>query len=187
MPAISHPDNIPVEALSNNEKATLNRSGRLGFDRTLEGSSVNHENDYYKLLKFTNKSKFTFTDVNNENNKQLVHKCNSKPSCASCVNLRASDSFHGSLTNRKYVTKCNEKNINTINCSNSNCIYLITCCRFGVKYVEKTVQSLRDKFSGHRTGVKNPFADSKCIILGKHFGVGLSRNASYIVNITEKF
>ena len=184
---ISHPSSAPVEALSNNEKAALNLSRMVGFDRPLEGSSVNHENDYYKLLKFTNKSKFTCADVENENNKRLVQKCNSKPSRASCVNLKATDSFHGSLTHRKYVTKCNDKNINTLNCSNSNCIYLITCGRFGVQYVEETVQSLRDKFSGHRTGMKNPFADSKCIILGKYFGTGICRNASYKVNMIEKF
>ena len=35
--AISDPDNVPVEALSTNEKATLNLSGRVGFDRSLEG------------------------------------------------------------------------------------------------------------------------------------------------------
>ena len=92
----------------------------------MEGSSVNHENDYYKILKFINKTKFTFADVDNENNKELVHKCNSKHKCALCVNLKPSDSFHSSLTHRKYVTKCDDKNINTLNCSTSNCIYLIT-------------------------------------------------------------
>ena len=41
--------------------------GRVGFIRSLDGSFVNHEN--YKILKFINKSKFTFTNVNNKNNK----------------------------------------------------------------------------------------------------------------------
>ena len=67
-PAISVPDNVLVEALSTNEKATLNLSGRVSFHRPLEGSSFNHENDYH-ILKFINKTKFTFTDVDNENNK----------------------------------------------------------------------------------------------------------------------
>ena len=131
-PAISDPDNVPVEALSTNEKATLNLLGRVGFVRPLESSSVNHENDYYKILKFINKTKFTITDVDNENNKRLVHKCDSKHKCALCVNLKPSDSFHSSLTHRKYVTKCDDKNINTLNFSTSNCIYLITCCRCGL-------------------------------------------------------
>ena len=48
-PAISDPDSVSVEAPSTNEKATLNLSGMLGFERPLEGSSVNHENDYYKI------------------------------------------------------------------------------------------------------------------------------------------
>ena len=84
------------------------------------------------------------------------------------------------------MTKGNDKNINTLNCSTSNCIYLITCCRYRLQYVGETVQSLRDGFSGHRAGMKNPFADNKCKILSKHFSVGICRNANYIVNINEK-
>ena len=95
------PDNVPVEALSANEKATLSLSVRVDFDGPLEGSSVNHENDYYKILKFINKSKFTFTDADNENNNGLVHKCNSKHKCALCVNFKPSDSFHSSITHRR--------------------------------------------------------------------------------------
>ena len=34
--------------------------------------------------------------------------------------------------------------------------------------------------------MKNPFADNKCRILSKHFGVGLYRDVNYIVNINEK-
>ena len=78
------------------------------------------------------------------------------------------------------------KNINTLNCSTSNCIYLITCCRCGLQYLGKTLQFLRDRFSGHRTGMKNPFADNRYKILSNHFGVGLCRNANYIVNMIEK-
>ena len=63
---------------------------------------------------------------------------------------------------------------------------MITCCRCGLQYVGGTVHSLRDRFSGHRTGMKNPFADNKCKILCKHFGVAICRNANYIVNIIEK-
>ena len=76
-PTISDPDIVSVKTRPANEKATLDLLGRLAFDWPLEDSSVNHENDYHKILKFINKSKFTFTDVNIENNKELVHKCNS--------------------------------------------------------------------------------------------------------------
>ena len=44
----------------------------------------------------------------------------------------------------------------------------------------------RDRFSGHRKGMKNPFANNKCKTLSKNFGVGLCRNVNYIVNIIEK-
>ena len=84
------------------------------------------------------------------------------------------------------MTKCDDKNINTLNCSISNCIYLITCCRCGLQYVGETVQSLRDRFSGQRSGMKNEFADNRCKILSKHFTVGLCRNANYTVNIFER-
>ena len=100
--------------------------------------------------------------------------------------LKPNDSFQSSLTHRKYVTKCYDKNINTLNCSTSNCIYLITCCRCGLQNVGEIVQSLRDRFSGHKTGMKNPFADDRYKILSKHFSVGLCRNANYIVNTIEK-
>ena len=63
---------------------------------------------------------------------------------------------------------------NSLNCSTSNCIYLITCCKCGLQYVGKTAQSLEDRFSGRRTGMKNPFADNKCKILSKHFCISLS-------------
>ena len=100
--------------------------------------------------------------------------------------MKPSDSFHSSLTHRKCVTKCDDKNINTRNCSTSNCMYLITCCRCGLQYVGETVQSLRDRFSGHRVGMKNRFAHNRCKIPSKHFSIGLCKNANYIVNIIEK-
>ena len=34
--------------------------------------------------------------------------------------------------------------------------------------------------------MENPFADNKCKILNKHFGVGLCRNVNYVGNINEK-
>ena len=34
--------------------------------------------------------------------------------------------------------------------------------------------------------MKNPFADNKCKSLSKRFGIGLCRNANYMVNINEK-
>ena len=97
----------------------------VGFDIPLEGSSVDHENEYYKILKFISHSKFTFTNVGNENNKGLVHKCSSKHKCALCVNMNPGDSFHSSLTHRKYVIKRDEKNINTLHCPTSDCIYYL--------------------------------------------------------------
>ena len=84
------------------------------------------------------------------------------------------------------MTKCDDKNINTLNCFTSNYIYLITCCRRGLQYLGETVQSLRERLSGHRTGMKNLFADTRCKILSKHFGAGLCRNTNCMVNITEK-
>ena len=71
-----------------------------------------------------------------------------------CVTLKPSDSFHNSLTHRKYVTKCNDKSINTLNYCTFNCIYLITYCKCCLRYVSETVQFLRLRFRGHRTGMK---------------------------------
>ena len=101
------------------------------------------------------KSKFTFGDLRNENNKGVTHKCSRKNKCALKVNLKPSDSFHSSLTYTKYATKCSDKkHFNTLTCSTSNCIHLITWFIWGLEYGEETVQSLRDRFSGHRAGMK---------------------------------
>ena len=78
------------------------------FENVNCSSSVNCENNY-KILKFINKSKFTFTDVDNESNKGLVHKCKSKCKCALCANLKTNDSFHSRLEHRKYVSKYYDK------------------------------------------------------------------------------
>ena len=63
---------------------------------------------------------------------------------------------------------------------------MITCRRCHLQYVGETVQSWRDRFSGHRTGIKDPFADNKCKIHSKDFCVGRCRDSNYIVNIIEK-
>ena len=94
------------------------------------------------------------------------------------------DIFHSSLTHWKSFTKFDDKSINTLNCS--NCIYLITCSTCGLQHVGETVQFLRNRCSGHRTGMRNPFADNWCKILNKHFGVGLCINVNYLVIIIEK-
>ena len=78
--------------------------------------------------------------------------------------MKPSDIFYSSLTHRKYVTKYDDKNIYMLNCS---------YCRCGLQYVGETVQSLRDRFRGHRRDMKNPFSDNGCKLLSKHFGVGL--------------
>ena len=46
--------------------------------------------------------------------------------------------------------------------------------------------TLRNRFSGHRTDMRNPFPDNRYKILSKHFSVGLCRNTNYVVNIIEK-
>ena len=82
-------------------------------------SFINDENDYYKVLKFISKSKFTFTDVDYESNKGLVQKCNSKHKCAQCVNLKPSDIFHSSLTHRtRFDVSFGSAVVKTYPCSN---------------------------------------------------------------------
>ena len=63
--------------------------------------------------------------------------------------------------------------------------YVCSVCKYD-QYVGETVKSLRDRLNGHRKGMKNPFPDNRFKILSKNFGVGLCRNANYIVNVVEK-
>ena len=39
-------------------------------------------------------------------------------------------------------------------CSTKNVIYLISCRKCGVQYIEKTSQTLRSRFNNHRTRLK---------------------------------
>ena len=109
------------------------------------------------------------------------------------------------------MTKCDDKNINTLNRSTSDCIYLKTCGRCDLQHVGETVQFLNDRFSDHRTGMKNARRRSGIFIvnfehishlvlvflfvkfvqvnggwISKHFGIGHCRNSNYIINIIEK-
>ena len=79
------------------------------------------------------------------------------------------------------MTECKDKNFNTRSWSTSNCIYLITYCRCGLQYVGETVQSVRDRFSAHRTDMKNPFADNKFKILRKFNNKFKIINLKYLV------
>ena len=184
-PAIFEPDVVPDEISSSYDRPTLNPSGRVSVDRITEGSSphLNENNTYHKILNYVKKSRFLYPTE--ENNNSIVHKCHSKHNCLLCNNLKVSDVFYSSMTHRKYQCKSHDENV-TLDCSTTNCIYLITCCRCRLQYVGETVQSLRDRFSGHRAGIKKPFSDNRCKILSRHFGIGPCKNAKYEVNIIEK-
>ena len=63
----------------------------------------------------------------------------------------------------------------------------ITCCRCGLQYIGKTVQSLSGRFRAPSTIMKNPFADNKCEVLKEYFSVGLYSNANYKDKIIENY
>jgi len=65
-------------------------------------------------------------------------------------------------------------------------VYLITCSSCGLQYVGETVQTLSTRFSGHRSGIKDPKKYGTCRILTDHFNSGLCRNSDYTVQILEK-
>ena len=186
-PAIPDPDSVSDEIVSFNDRSFLNPLGRIDLDITPEGSShsVNSNNDYYKILNYIKKSKFTFTDEDNEINSGLVHKCCSRNKCLLCNNLKPSDNFYSTMTHRTYQTKSHDGN-KILDCSTVNCIYLISCSRCGLQYVGETVQSLRARFRTHRAGIKKPFSNNQCKILSRHFGSGHCKGANYQVQIIEK-
>ena len=97
-----------------------------------------HENDYYEILKFINKTKFTFTDVNNEDNKGLVHKCNSKHIRALCVNLKHRAGMKNPFADNR--CKILSKHSSVGLCKNANYI---------VNIIEKLSGSGRDDNSGN--------------------------------------
>ena len=186
-PASRDPNSVLDEDTSSNDRLILNPTGRIDLDGAPNGFSYsnNGNNDYCKILNYIHKSKFIYTAEENINDNGLVHKCNSKHKCILCNNIKATDTFYSTMTHRKYQTK-SFSNETSLNCSTVNCMYLITCNRCGLQYVGETIQTLRDRFSGHRASIKKPLSDNKCKSLSKHFSIGLCRNADYQVNIIEK-
>ena len=76
-------------------------------------------------------------------------------------------------------------NIKSVDCSTSNCIYLLTCMNCHMQYVGETEQTLRGRFTGHRSAIRNSNKPNMCRILCEHFQKGLCKSANYSVQMIE--
>ena len=73
-----------------------------------------------------------------------------------------------------------------IDCKSPYLIYLITCNRCCLQYVEKTVQKLNKRFNWQRTGFHQPGKYGFCHIVSDYFHKGIYCNASYSAQLLEK-
>ena len=60
-----------------------------------------------------------------------------------------------------------------------NVIYLITCDRCPLQYIEERVQNLNERFNRHRTGFKKPRKCGFCCLLSNNFLKSICKNATY--------
>ena len=61
----------------------------------------------------------------------------------------------------------------------SNVIYLFTCSICNLQCIEETAQQLNARFTGHRSGMKNPDKHGTCKILSRHFNQGVCKGSAY--------
>ena len=71
--------------------------------------------------------------------------------------------FQSTITKRIYFVK--NFSGEPLTCSSSNIIYLITCKRCNLQYVGETLQTLKKRMNGHRSGIKSKVDN----ILYNHF------------------
>ena len=128
------------------------------------------------------------TPVNSEDlgdgSKLNIFKCKSKR-CGLKSQFLAKD---------KAISTCSKRVYNCItppgtlyvDCHSSNVIYLLTCSTCGLQYIGETAQQLNARFTGHRSGIKQPDKYGTCKILSQHFNQGVCKGASYSVQILEK-
>ncbi len=77
-------------------------------------------------------------------NPPLISKCN-HPSCLTCSHLITTP-YVRSLRKGTAHNLCSK---DTLNCSSSHIIYVVTCTKCGVQYVGMTTQTLKARFSQH--------------------------------------
>ena len=91
--------------------------------------------------------------------------------CETCPRLNESQRFTSTFTSRTY------KIWNKFTCKSKFVVYLVTCARCKEQYVEKTVNTMMDRHSGHRREV-----EEKSTPLGRHFSqCGLNNFSLHII------
>ena len=95
------------------------------------------------------------------------------------------DMLVSTVTHRSYQV-VTPPNCDQLNDHSANVIYLLTCSTCHLQYVGETVQGLNERFTGHRSGIKNPAKYGSCRILSEHFNNGICSNSKYTVQLIEK-
>ena len=71
-------------------------------------------------------------------------------------------------------------------CHAKNVVYLITCDRCYLQYVDETSKPLNERFNWHRSCMKYPNKYGYCRRLTEHCVQGACKDSSYSVQIIEK-
>lgn len=113
---------------------------------------------------------FTLNSNVGEGKLSRIIKCKSKK--WELKQFKDRDRVESSCTKRLYDCVTSPGTV-YLNCHSTNLIYLLTCATYGLQYVGETVQTLSSRFSGHRSGIKDPNKYGKCKILSNYFNAGI--------------
>ena len=97
-----------------------------------------------------------------------INKYHPYHNCKLCIKFNLSHSLISFSTNINYEMIF-LSHISIINSATSSCIYLITCKNCSIKYVGETRQTLRNRFSLHRSSIPNSQKINNSKILCDHY------------------
>ena len=142
------------------------------------------EDDLTNQNSFSSNRSFQYNPNNNYNNNSCnvcnfkISKCG-KSNCKTCNILNLSHTFISSVTGRRYHTSSRED----LSCATTNVVYLLECDLCHLQYVGQTVTSLRDRMSGHRSGINK---DQGSKVFYDHFKNSVCGGWGYKVQIIQK-
>ena len=131
--------------------------------------------DYTRIIRSNTIDQHTRAiNLPREENTRKPHPCN-HPRCTTCQHFNTSTTFSSTSTKQTFQIH------HSFTCSSMRVIYLITCTRCHKQYVGKTINTLRERVSQHRSSIKV----NQARYISKHFNLEHHSLANLKVQIID--
>ena len=86
--------------------------------------------------------------------------------------------------NKRKTTIINERKCD-LSCVTDNIVYLLECSNCRIQYVGETVMKLSERFSDHKSRIRNPKGSKSDTFLVKHFNEGICQGAEFTCRVIQ--